>query len=274
MATSRWSEQHHLRAEQYADSRNLAARVRLHQRFSTNKHGWYLWLFDHFHLPPVCRILELGCGTAALWSKNSSRLPQGWQVTLSDSSLGMLLDARHALAASERSFDYAVIDARSISLPDCSFDCVIANHMLYHVPNPGQALAEIQRVLRPRGRLYASTVGRNHLRELTELVAVFDSTITWPNDAAARFGLENGAAQLGRWFSDVKLYRYDDSLRITEAEPFVAYIVSSIRDAKSHFLDHRRIEFRRFVQEQLRAHGAIHVTKESGLFEARRDDVR
>ena len=46
---------------------------------------------------------------------------------------------------------------------------LIANHMLNHVPNLASALSEIQRVLQPEGRLYATTVGLNHMAELTEV---------------------------------------------------------------------------------------------------------
>lgn len=43
------------------------------------------------------------------------------------------------------------IDICSIPFPDRSFDLVVANHVLEHVPNDRQAMAEICRVLRPGG---------------------------------------------------------------------------------------------------------------------------
>ena len=47
-----------------------------------------------------------------------------------------------------------------------TFDAVVANHMLYHVPDRAQALAEMQRVLKPGGQVYLATNGLAHLREL------------------------------------------------------------------------------------------------------------
>src|SRR5439155_8279412 len=107
---------------------------------------------------------------------------------------------------------------------DSTFDAVIANHMLYHVPDRESALAEIRRVLRPDGRFYAATVGRNHLRELSALVTRFAPD--WVSWAAAEgdpeaFVLENGADQVGRWFPRVELRRYEDELVVTEAGPLV-----------------------------------------------------
>ena len=55
-----------------------------------------------------------------------------------------------------------VIDAQSIPFARWSFDAVIANSMLYHVPDRARALAEIQRILKPSGRFYASTIGEQH----------------------------------------------------------------------------------------------------------------
>ncbi len=98
-------------------------------------------------------------------------------IALSDFSPGMIEEAQHNLADAGRPFAFERIDAQAIPFADASFDMVIANHMLYHVPDRPQALAEIRRVLRPGGRLYAATGGANHLREIGELVQRFDIQI-------------------------------------------------------------------------------------------------
>ena len=58
------------------------------------------------------------------------------------------------------------MDAQSISYEDEIFDAVIANHMLYHVPDRMKAIAEIKRVLKWGGRFIATTVGSHHLKEM------------------------------------------------------------------------------------------------------------
>src|SRR5579871_3026230 len=84
---------------QYRNAANLNARINLHARFSTNRDGWHCWVFDQFILVPQCRVLELGCGPGTLWLKNRDRLPAGWDLILSDFSMGMLEDARRNLAS-------------------------------------------------------------------------------------------------------------------------------------------------------------------------------
>ena len=42
------NDQTYLCDEQYKDASNLNARIRLHVEFSTNKYGWFRWVFDQY----------------------------------------------------------------------------------------------------------------------------------------------------------------------------------------------------------------------------------
>jgi ubiquinone/menaquinone biosynthesis C-methylase UbiE len=263
-------DQRYLLTEQYRDSTNLDARVRLHAQFSTNKYGWHRWVLDHFDLPAGCKILELGCGPGYLWHENGDRIPKSWDITLSDFSPGMVQAAQQRLADVPYPFSYKVINAQEIPFEGASLDAVIANHMLYYVPDRDRAIAEIRRVLRPGGQFYATTVGSTHLRELSELARRFDTGADLSGaGSVASFLLENGAAQIARWFPQVSLCRYEDALVITEAEPLVAYILSST--SMSGPIHRDPTAFAAFVREELAKQGAIRVTKDSGLFVAQRD---
>jgi SAM-dependent methyltransferase len=258
-------------SDQYRDAANLNARMALHIRFSINPYGWLRWVFDRFAFPPECRILELGCGPGSLWRENAHRIPEGWEISLSDSSPGMARQARQNLRKIPRRFRYAVIDAQSIPSAGGTFDAVIADHMLYHVPDRAKALGEIRRVLKPGGRFHASTIGRGHMRELAELMGRFDPTLdAWGSGglAAETFTLENGAAQISEFFTDVSLDRYEDGLAVTETEPLVAYIQSG----RMALEEERRASLAEHVAGEIkRAGGAFRITKESGIFTAVRD---
>jgi ubiquinone/menaquinone biosynthesis C-methylase UbiE len=253
-------------AEQYRNADNLNARITLHRRFSTNPYGWIRWVFDQLHIPTQCRILELGSGPGDLWLENLDRIPALWTITISDSSPGMAHQARRNLAGGAHPFQFRIIDAQAIPYKNESFDVVIANHMLYHVPDKDRVFSEIHRVLKAGGRFYASTIGWNHIRELGELISRFDPDLaSWGWRSPDSFLLENGAAQIAKRFTQVELRRYADSLIVTEAAPLVDYLLSGrIETAVEN-----REKFAKFVERELvDCGGAFHVTKDSGLFEA------
>jgi SAM-dependent methyltransferase len=250
--------------QQYADGKNLDARVQIHQRFSVNPYSYICWQFDHIGLPPDARVLELGAGTGELWLQNADRIPAGWRATLSDLSSGMVKTLRGNLSG--KIFTYSILDAQALPFPDNTFDAVIANFMLYHVPDRDAALREIWRVLRPGCSLFASTIGDNHMRELFELGNAAQVGVDFV-DRSNPFTLENGFNQVAKWFNPVCLYRYPDALAVTEAEPVVAYLLSSGAGGK---LDADAVsKLRRHIGAQIEAKGGIlHITKDSGFFQA------
>ena len=260
------SDREYLQHNQYRTSSNLNARFNLHDRFSTNQYGWHRWVFDHFNFPSQSRLLELGCGGAYLWTKNRDRIPKEWDITLSDFSPGMLQDARSSLQSLGHPIRFEVTDAQSIGCKEASFDAVIANHMLYHVPNRHKAFSEIYRVLKPEGRFLVTTNGQSHLKELGALVKRCSSEYDDPNQIADTFSLENGEAQLSQWFPNITVTHYQDSLLITEVDGLLSWAESW---AGSVFGDRLGV-FLTFLEEEFRRQGAIHVTKDSGLFEIRK----
>jgi SAM-dependent methyltransferase len=259
---SRLVDQDYLRTNQYRDSANLRARMGLHERFSVNAQGWHGWVFERIVVPPGGRLLELGCGPGALWQANAELLPGDWQLTLTDYSAGMAREVRDTLARMLPGATIVVAntDAQALPFADNSFDAVIANHMLYHVPDRLRAFAEIRRVLRPGGRFYAATNGARHMQELNALENGKMPAEAQPFDRLA-FSLENGAAQLAPHFANVTLHRYDDALVVTEAAPLLDYI----RSMSSHpGRDDARLAIT--IADLLARDGTIRIAKDTGMF--------
>jgi ubiquinone/menaquinone biosynthesis C-methylase UbiE len=253
-------------SNQYRNASNLNARIRLHQEFSTNRYGWQSWLFDQLNIMPESCVLELGCGAGHLWHENLERIPPGLEITLSDVSAGMLEQARRNLKSSPVIFHFNVIDAQSIPFDKNSFDVVIANHMLYHVSNRDEALLEIQRITKPSGRFFASTIGCDHFKELSDLLARFDPQLaSWGTLPPDSFTLENGSAQLGAYFSNVVLYRYLDALIVTDANLLMDYILSG----RIMLNPGQQANLAEFVAQELKRNdGQFYITKDSGVFES------
>lgn len=260
------SDQNYLLHDQYRDSQKFDARVQLHARFGIEQQPWQRWVFDQLSVPAGAHILEIGCGPAHLWLENQDRLAADWTITVTDFSPGMLDQARANLQALSAQFQFEQADAQALPFDAASFDVVIANHMLYHVPNRPQALREILRVLRPGGRFYAATNGMPHMRELRGLVERFNPELAWEPVSQLAFNLESGGAEIALHFPELKLHQRPDGLRVTDAAALVAYITSTY--SLSTLSAEQCAALERFIAGEIAAHGAIHVTKDSGLFEA------
>lgn len=263
---SRFTDQQYLKTDQYRDSTNLDARVEIHRRFSTNTYGWFNWFFDRLlKIPEDARILELGCGPGYLWKECSSRIAAGWDITLSDLSSGMLDAAWRNLVVTGRAFKFEEIDAQSIPYDSETFDAVIANHMLYHVPDRQKAITEIRRVLKADGHLFATTIGQNHLKEIADWIRRVNPGTDFTSFGSP-FTLENGLQQLKQFFPQVTLSRYQDSLQVTEVKAIIAFILSTSHAAE--LLEDELAKLESELGQEVKEKGSIFIRKDSGLFEA------
>jgi len=263
---SKFTDQQYLMTDQYKDAGNLDARLEIHKRFSTNQYGWFNWVFDTLaQLPKDANVLELGSGSGALWVNIADKIPANWNVTLSDLSQGMLDAAWRNLIVTGRNFKFEQIDAQSIPYKDETFDIVIANHMLYHVPDKSKAIAEIKRVLKAGGHFIATTVGDNHLKEMMNWYRQVHVSKVWESFANP-FSLENGLEQLKPFFPNVTMLRYDDNLHVTEIEPIMAYIRSGMR--VTELSEEELAKVQEDLEKELEEKGRIFISKDSGLFEA------
>jgi ubiquinone/menaquinone biosynthesis C-methylase UbiE len=103
-------------------------------------------------------ILEVGCGPG--WLGIAIRkLCDQVKITLTDHSSQMIQVAKENVAMeSLKGFDFSVQDATDLKLPSNSYDLVVSQFMLRHIPEPKKAVYEAYRVLRPGGMLYFTDV--------------------------------------------------------------------------------------------------------------------
>jgi SAM-dependent methyltransferase len=94
------------------------------------------------------RWLDVGCGTGAL-TQVILKETAATEVVGVDPSPGFITYARTQATDSRVRFESG--DARSLPLPTGEFDVVVAGLVLNFVPEPDQAVAELQRTARPGG---------------------------------------------------------------------------------------------------------------------------
>jgi ubiquinone/menaquinone biosynthesis C-methylase UbiE len=101
--------------------------------------------------PEGARVLDVGCGTGVL-TRVLARWPGVGEVVGVDPAPS-LLDKARALAADLAGIRFEEADGRSLPFAADTFDVVVFDSTLSHMPMPERGLAEAYRVLRPVGWL-------------------------------------------------------------------------------------------------------------------------
>lgn len=230
MARSKFAggDQRYLREEQYRDASRLAVRTSLHLRYGTAAVPWFDWVRSLADLQPHQQVLEVGCGSGALWDLGRHAESDGIELVLCDLSPGMVAEAVARASAIGRlgRVEGREVDAQALPFDDAAFDRVIANHMLYHLPDPALGVAELARVVRGDGLVVTATNGSHHMRELRELKSpIFGSPLVDPTVDV--FGVDVGFGALREHFAEVRWVRYEDELRCTDPADVLAYACST-----------------------------------------------
>ena len=132
--------------------------------------------------------LELGFGTGDMWKNRESLIGDCSKLILSDFSEGMVAVAKENVGNYDN-IEYMVLDIQEIPYEDETFDIVIANMMLYHVPDIYSGLAEVRRVLKRDGSFYCATYGEHGIIEyLSNLFAAYGVE----DNMNKNFTLQNG----------------------------------------------------------------------------------
>ena len=245
--------------EQYANAGNLNTRISIHQKYSTNKMGFGNWIFSNYKISQGMKVIELGCGTGDMWKGQEDLIDSCAGLVLSDFSEGMLENAKANLGE-KPGLEYRVIDIQNIPFADESFDVVIANMMLYHVPDIARGLSEVRRVLKKGGAFYCATFGEHGIIEfLSKALNAYGVE----DNVNKNFTLQNGKEILAPFFSDVVRLNYDDSLAVTNIDDLIEYIysLSSMTSLSSVPKD----EIREVLAKHV-VNGVLTVPKEYGMF--------
>ena len=123
-------------------------------------------------LQPGEKVLDVGCGTGIVARLAAQKTGPGGSVTGLDINPGMLAVAR-SVETNGANIDWYESGAENIPLPDAAFDVVLCQLSLQFMENKSAALQEMNRVLKPGGRIILNVPGPagsvfTHLAEAME----------------------------------------------------------------------------------------------------------
>jgi ubiquinone/menaquinone biosynthesis C-methylase UbiE len=145
-------------------------------------------------------VLEVAIGTAL----NLPHYPDAVRLTGLDLSAEMLDIARKRAGDSGRVVELREGDAHALPFGAESFDAVVCTYSLCNIPDPGRAVAEMKRVLRPGGKLILV----DHIRSPVKPIFWFQKAIEFLSRRLA------GEHMTRRPFEHVKAAGFD----VTERE--------------------------------------------------------
>jgi ubiquinone/menaquinone biosynthesis C-methylase UbiE len=253
-----WNDRAYLRGTQYKTDTNLAARQSIYA-YAHPRVNLFARVIDLAGPAPSDTIADVGCGNGAYLAELAGRdLP--CRVLGVDLSLGMLAAARQRLTAAgglagpgpavgpagepaataPRSGSgnaagpggvarlvrvaLACADATALPLRDGAADLTLAAHMLYHVPEPADALRELRRVTRPGGRVVIVLNGASHLGQLRAAIAA--ALGDTQGGYAERVTLDDGESLARSFFGEVTRHDFVSELRVPEPAPIADYVRS------------------------------------------------
>lgn len=245
--------------KQYENKDNLGTRISIHDKYSTNKQGFGNWIISNYEIENGATVLELGCGTGSMWKNYMDLISKCEEIILTDFSKGMLESAKSNLENNNK-ITFKAVDIQDILYEDGTFDIVIANMMLYHVPDIHKGLSEVRRVLKPHGKFYCATFGENGIiTYVADLLKEFNVS----SEMNKVFTLQNGKDMLKQYFNNVKRLEYEDSLKVTVIDDLIDYVysLSSMTD-----IANVERESMKKIFEQNMVDGVLEIPKEYGMF--------
>jgi ubiquinone/menaquinone biosynthesis C-methylase UbiE len=155
------------------------------------------------------RALDIGTGPGHIVVKLARYLTR-WKFAAVDRSSHMIADAVANLAAAGPELagrvEFQVADANALPFPDAAFDLVVCNSVLHHMAEPERLLAEIGRLVKPRGAVL--------LRDLRR---------------PSRLSYRRHVRRHGRHYSGKMRELYEASVRAAYIEPELRQLVEVSR---------------------------------------------
>ena len=207
-------------------------------------------LLEAAALAPGERVLDVACGSGALALRCADAVGAAGDVVGVDLSGAMVAEAtRRARAHGSGHATFLRMDAEHLDVDDASVDVAVCAFGLMYVPDPAQAIAEMNRVVRPGGRVVVAVWGRAAQCGFAPLFRVVEAEVA--SDVCPLFFRLGEPEALARLCADAGLASVDErriAARVVHADADeacnAAFLAGPVALAWSRFDDHVRARVR------------------------------
>jgi ubiquinone/menaquinone biosynthesis C-methylase UbiE len=214
-------------------------------------------LVDAAQLEPGERVLDLACGRGACLHLAAAAVGERGHVLGIDVAESMVAaTAAELRAAGARQAEVRVGDAEHLELPDASFDAIVCGFGVFFFPDPAAALGECRRVLRPGGRLAASTFtgGRGGYPWAQDVARELGKEPPGPKSPLrSAFGLRSALAAAG--FAEIQTSDVEARFVFPDVDALIAWNRSHAGRILIDSLDPAELaRYRALLSNRLRSH--------------------
>ena len=159
------------------------------------------------HLDDSMRLLDFGCGPGSVSIDLADRVDSVVGIDAAEEAIA----AARARAGDRKDVSFHVGSVYELPFEDDTFDAAFAHQVLQHLADPGAALAEVRRVVRPGGLIgardadYGTMVHDPHGERIDRWAKLYDAV------ARRNGGEPNAGRKLAGWFAAAGL----QELRVT-----------------------------------------------------------
>ena len=254
---------------------DLLTRIDIHQKFGGRDIDQ--WMLDLLLVPKNSRILDVGCGAGKQCFVFYKALNGAADITGGDVSAELLEKAR--LENDRQGSRVKFIDLnfnQRFPFDDNQFDLLSACFTIYYAEDISFTIREMQRVLKPGGRLFTTGPMPENKRLFYDIILEATHKTIPPMPGSSRYGsLILEAIQAT--FSCVAVHVFENPLTFTEIEPFLAYTRASLSEDRKLWtsLFEGKDDFERVMTQiagvtaqRLERDGKLVMTKVVGAFVA------
>lgn len=223
---SNFTDKQKMQTQFYNDGIKLKSRKKLYEYATPTKPSLDDVILEQIPKNAIS-ILDAGCGYGRLLIKIHDLFPH-ISLTGTDIAKGILDEAKEKSSNKEIDIEYSVADLESLPFENESFDVIITEHVLHHIPDIQKAMNEVYRCLKPNGKYIVSFNGEKNLQTIDQILDIakdcFDPTPSYANGKhITKKYLEDKLFH----FQEIKWVDYEKKLHLFDPSPLIDYITTA-----------------------------------------------